>query len=160
MVMVLAMLCGFLPAFNIIAEKQSGNIEQINVSPLPKSLFILSKIIPYWIMGLFVLSLCFFARIFGVWLCFKGRICQHLRLCACVYPCGNRAWTCYFKLFCDNAASYVCELFFHTHFTAFKWAFHFGKINAILGANFNLRQPFALFYRKFAGYFFAWRKSF
>lgn len=59
MVMVLAMLCGFLPAFNIIAEKQSGNIEQINVSPLPKSLFILSKIIPYWIMGLFVLSLCF-----------------------------------------------------------------------------------------------------
>ena len=59
MVMVLTMLCGFLPAFNIIAEKQSGNIEQINVSPLPKSLFILSKIIPYWIMGLFVLSLCF-----------------------------------------------------------------------------------------------------
>lgn len=53
------MLCGFLPAFNIIAEKQSSNIEQINVSPLPKSLFILSKIILYWIMGLFVLSLCF-----------------------------------------------------------------------------------------------------
>ena len=59
MVMVLTLLCGFLPAFNIIAEKQSGNIEQINVSPLPKALFILSKIIPYWIMGLFVLSLCF-----------------------------------------------------------------------------------------------------
>lgn len=59
MVMVLTLLCGFLPAFNIVAEKQSGNIEQINVSPLPKSLFILSKIIPYWIMGLFVLSLCF-----------------------------------------------------------------------------------------------------
>lgn len=59
MVMVLTMLCGFLPAFNIIAEKQNGNIEQINVSPLPKALFILSKIIPYWVMGLFVLSLCF-----------------------------------------------------------------------------------------------------
>lgn len=58
-VMVLTMLCGFLPAFNIIAEKQSGNIEQINVSPLPKSLFILSKIIPYWIMGVVVISVCF-----------------------------------------------------------------------------------------------------
>ena len=58
-VMVLTLLCGFLPAFNIIGEKQSGNIEQINVSPLPKSLFILSKIIPYWIMGIVVISVCF-----------------------------------------------------------------------------------------------------
>ena len=58
-VMVLTLLCGFLPAFNIIGEKQSGNIEQINVSPLPKSLFILSNIIPYWIMGIVVISVCF-----------------------------------------------------------------------------------------------------
>lgn len=58
-VMVLTMLCGFLPAFNIIGEKQSGNIEQINVSPLPKSLFIISKVIPYWIMGVIVISVCF-----------------------------------------------------------------------------------------------------
>lgn len=58
-VMVLTLLCGFLPAFNIIGEKQSGNIEQINVSPLPKSLFIISKVIPYWIMGIVVISLCF-----------------------------------------------------------------------------------------------------
>ena len=58
-VMVLTLLCGFLPAFNIIGEKQSGNIEQINVSPLPKSLFIISKVIPYWIMGIVVVSLCF-----------------------------------------------------------------------------------------------------
>lgn len=59
MVMVLTMLCGFLPAFNIITEKQSGSIEQINVTPLPKAIFIISKIIPYWIMGLFVISVCF-----------------------------------------------------------------------------------------------------
>lgn len=58
-VMVLTLLCGFLPAFNIIGEKQSGNIEQINVSPLPKSLFIISKVIPYWIMGVVVISVCF-----------------------------------------------------------------------------------------------------
>lgn len=58
-VMVLTLLCGFLPAFNIIGEKQSGNIEQINVSPLPKSLFIISKVILYWIMGIVVISVCF-----------------------------------------------------------------------------------------------------
>lgn len=58
-VMVLTMLCGFLPAFNIIAEKENGNIEQINVTPIKKSTFILSKIIPYWIIGLIVISICF-----------------------------------------------------------------------------------------------------
>lgn len=59
MVMVLTMLCGFLPAFNIITEKQRGSLEQINVTPLPKAIFIISKIIPYWLMGLFVISICF-----------------------------------------------------------------------------------------------------
>ena len=58
-VMVLTMICGFLPAFNIIGEKEKGNIDQINVTPIPKSTFILSKIIPYWVIGLFVLSVCF-----------------------------------------------------------------------------------------------------
>ena len=33
MVMVLTMLCGFLPALNIVSEKERGNIEQINVTP-------------------------------------------------------------------------------------------------------------------------------
>ena len=60
MVMVLTMLCGFLPALNIVSEKERGNIEQINVTPLSKTTFIMAKIIPYWIIGLVVLSLCFF----------------------------------------------------------------------------------------------------
>ena len=56
MVMVLAMICGFLPALNIVGEKESGTIEQINVTPVKKWVFILSKLIPYWTIGLFVLS--------------------------------------------------------------------------------------------------------
>ncbi|NLX67663.1 MAG: ABC transporter permease, partial [Bacteroidales bacterium] len=44
---------------NIVREKESGTIEQMNVSPVKKSSFILAKLIPYWIMGLVVLSLCF-----------------------------------------------------------------------------------------------------
>ncbi|MCH5313688.1 MAG: ABC transporter permease [Helicobacter sp.] len=57
--MVLTLICGFLPAFNIVGEKERGNIEQMNVTPISKFVVILSKLIPYWIIGLFVLSLCF-----------------------------------------------------------------------------------------------------
>ncbi|TQR31824.1 ABC transporter permease [Campylobacter sp. MIT 99-7217] len=59
MVMVLTLICGFLPAFNIVAEKEKGISEQINVTPISKLVFILSKLIPYWLIGLLVLSLCF-----------------------------------------------------------------------------------------------------
>ena len=66
MVMVLAMICGFLPALNIVGEKESGTIEQINVSPIKKSVFILSKLIPYWMIGYIVLSISMVIAFF-VW---------------------------------------------------------------------------------------------
>jgi ABC-2 type transport system permease protein len=59
MVMLLTMLCGFLPALNIVGEKESGTIEQMNVTPVRKFPFILSKLIPYWIVGFIVLTICF-----------------------------------------------------------------------------------------------------
>lgn len=58
-VMLLTMLCGFLPALNIVSEKEAGTIEQINVTPVGKFTFILSKLIPYWVIGFVVLTLCF-----------------------------------------------------------------------------------------------------
>ena len=65
MVMLLTMLCGFMPALNIVAEKEAGTIEQINVTPVGKFTFILAKLIPYWSIGFFVLTLCFgLARLF------------------------------------------------------------------------------------------------
>lgn len=59
MTMVLIMLCGFLPALNIVSEKEIGTIEQINVTPVSKASFILAKLIPYWLMGFVVLTICF-----------------------------------------------------------------------------------------------------
>ena len=53
---LMMMLCGFLPALNIVGEK--GTIEQINVTPVSKWSFILAKLIPYWIIGMVVLTLC------------------------------------------------------------------------------------------------------
>ena len=57
MSMVLILLVGFLPALNIVGEKESGTIEQINVTPVSRIEFILSKMIPYWSVGLFVVAL-------------------------------------------------------------------------------------------------------
>ena len=59
MVILLIMLCGFLPALNIVGEKEKGTIEQINVTPVSKFTFILGKLIPYWVVGFTVLSIAF-----------------------------------------------------------------------------------------------------
>jgi ABC-2 type transport system permease protein len=58
MVMVLSMICGFLPALNIVSEKQNGTIEQMNVTPVRKFTFILAKLIPYWLIGYVVFTIC------------------------------------------------------------------------------------------------------
>jgi ABC-2 type transport system permease protein len=55
---LMMLLCGFLPALNIVGEKEAGTIEQINVTPIRKWQFILAKLIPYWVIGLLVMTLC------------------------------------------------------------------------------------------------------
>lgn len=57
MIMLLIMICGFLPALNLVGEKESGTIEQMNVSPVPTFTFVLSKVVPYWIIGIVDISL-------------------------------------------------------------------------------------------------------
>jgi ABC-2 type transport system permease protein len=48
---------GFLSALNIVKEKEVGTIEQINVTPIKKYIFISGKLIPFWILGNVVFSL-------------------------------------------------------------------------------------------------------
>ena len=55
---VMMLMTGFLPALNIVGEKEAGTIEQINVTPVSKWSFILAKLIPYWIIALFVITVC------------------------------------------------------------------------------------------------------
>jgi ABC-2 type transport system permease protein len=55
---VMMLMTGFLPTLNIVGEKESGTIEQINVTPVSKWSFILAKLIPYWIIALFVITVC------------------------------------------------------------------------------------------------------
>ena len=55
---VMMLMTGFLPTLNIVGEKETGTIEQINVTPVSKWAFILSKLIPYWVIALFVVTVC------------------------------------------------------------------------------------------------------
>ena len=101
MVMLLTMLCGFLPALNIVGEKEAGTIEQINVTPVGKFTFILAKLIPYWLIGFVVLTLCFvLAWAFLGHLLFLHYICP-----GCIRPRAG-----HFQPFGYDAASYVCHV--------------------------------------------------
>ncbi|MCC6814819.1 MAG: ABC transporter permease [Saprospiraceae bacterium] len=68
LVILLTMVGANLSALNFVKEKEIGTIEQINVSPIKKYEFILGKLIPFWIMGQFVLTigLCIAYWIYGI----------------------------------------------------------------------------------------------
>ena len=54
----ITMITAFLPTLNIVSEKETGTIEQMNVTPVSKSAFIICKMIPYWAIAFFVLTAC------------------------------------------------------------------------------------------------------
>lgn len=53
---LVTMIVMFLASMNIVREKEIGTIEQLNVTPIKKSEFILGKLIPFWIIGMLELS--------------------------------------------------------------------------------------------------------
>ena len=57
LVILVTMVGGFLSALNIVKEKEVGTIEQINVTPIKKYQFILGKLIPFWVLGLVILTI-------------------------------------------------------------------------------------------------------
>ena len=57
MVFLLSLIGGILAALNIVSEKELGTMEQMNVAPLSKTMFIASKLFPVWILGMFILTI-------------------------------------------------------------------------------------------------------
>ena len=57
LVMLLTMIGSNFAALNIVKEKELGTIEQINVSPIRKTYFILGKLIPFWALAMIVLTM-------------------------------------------------------------------------------------------------------
>jgi len=61
-VLLVTMITFFLSGMNIVREKEIGTLEQINVTPIKKHQFIIGKLLPFWILGMFIL---FFAMNIG-----------------------------------------------------------------------------------------------
>jgi ABC-2 type transport system permease protein len=69
LVLLLTMVGSNLTAINIVKEREIGTIEQINVTPVKKFHFILGKLIPFWLLGLMLLTMGMgISRLFyGIW---------------------------------------------------------------------------------------------
>lgn len=57
LVVLVTMVGSFLATLNIVKEKEIGTIEQINVTPIKRHYFILGKLIPFWILGIVILTI-------------------------------------------------------------------------------------------------------
>ncbi len=57
LVLLVTMITLFLSGMNIVREKEIGTLEQINVTPIRKSQFIIGKLFPFWVIGMALLSI-------------------------------------------------------------------------------------------------------
>lgn len=55
LVVLVTMIAMFLSSMNIVKEKEIGTIEQLNVTPIRKYQFIIGKLLPFWVIGIFEL---------------------------------------------------------------------------------------------------------
>jgi len=56
LVLLVTMIGLFLSGMNLVREKEIGTIDQINVTPIQKYQFIIGKLVPFWIIGMFELA--------------------------------------------------------------------------------------------------------
>ncbi|HNQ68249.1 MAG TPA: ABC transporter permease [Bacteroidales bacterium] len=57
LVILISMISIFLTSLNLVKEKERGTIEQINVTPIHKWQFLIGKMLPFMIIGIFELTL-------------------------------------------------------------------------------------------------------
>ena len=57
LVSLLTAMSSMQAAFNIVQEKEQGTIEQINVTPIKKYIFILGKLLPFLVLSVIVFTL-------------------------------------------------------------------------------------------------------
>lgn len=61
---LITLISSYLTALNIVQEKEIGTIEQINVSPITKTDFILGKLIPFWLLAMLAFTIGILVTIF------------------------------------------------------------------------------------------------
>lgn len=74
LVILVSMIGLFLSGMNIVREREIGTIEQLNVTPITKFQFMIGKLVPFWVIGMFDLLLGLALARFGFQIPFLGSI--------------------------------------------------------------------------------------
>jgi ABC-2 type transport system permease protein len=111
LVILLTMIGGFITALNIVREKESGTIEQINVTPIRKWEFILGKLIPFWIIGMIVFTIGLMVC-WGVYGIISVGSLPLLYLFAAVYMIALLGFGLLISTFCDSQIQAMFVAFF------------------------------------------------
>ena len=111
LVLLLTMIGGFITALNIVKEKETGTIEQINVTPIKKWEFIAGKLVPFWIIGMivFTLGVIVCRVVYGI---FPEGSVALLYLFAAIYLVALLGFGLLISTFCDNQVQAMFVAFF------------------------------------------------
>jgi len=74
LVILVSMIGLFLSGMNIVREREIGTIEQLNVTPITKFQFMVGKLVPFWVIGMFDLLLGLTLARFGFQIPFLGSL--------------------------------------------------------------------------------------
>ena len=145
---VMMLMTGFLPTLNIVSEKEAGTIEQINVTPISKWTFILAKLIPYWVIAFFIITVCLFiaCAVYCPYL-FTGNVAGSILL---IFR------TDHFQLLRHHAASYLRDVVFRGHPPSTFRSFHAYSLYAFFSLSHNIHQSCKLFHRSNAHCLYSW----
>lgn len=118
MVVLLIIICGFLPTLNLVSEKETGTIEAMNVTPVGKFTFVLSKLIPFWVVGILVVTIGMIigrlvyglATVGGVWPIYLAAILFSLVMSGLGVTIANRSATMLQSIFVMFAFIIIFQL--------------------------------------------------
>jgi ABC-2 type transport system permease protein len=74
LVVLVSMIGLFLSGMNIVREQEIGTIEQLNVTPIRKYQFMVGKLLPFWIIGMFDLLVGLALARYGFHIPFLGNL--------------------------------------------------------------------------------------
>lgn len=74
LVVLVSMIGLFLSGMNIVREQELGTIEQLNVTPIGKTQFMVGKLLPFWVIGMFDLLIGLALARYGFQIPFLGSL--------------------------------------------------------------------------------------
>lgn len=110
-IILMLLICCFIPALNLVIEKEKGTIEQINVTPVSRLEFTLSKLIPYWLIGIVVVTEAILTAgiVYGLWP--QGNV-STIYLAAFVFALAMSGFAIAIANMSDNMQQCIFVLFF------------------------------------------------